>query len=97
MSISINISQLRVHLFHIHQEQDEVSRLLRILDEWECADSGNNRHFFFTLRCRLEKQRDMINSRLEVLETMIDEFSMCIYTIERELQEANLVLDQLDF
>lgn len=70
-------------------------KLVNILRDWECETMGENEPFFLRTRKRLEKQRDMINRRLAVLECLIEEFSMCIYTIENNLEESNSMLDQL--
>ena len=97
MSISINVTGLKEHLTYLKLESEEVDRLLQILNIWQCQDVLHDPHYFLNLRNSLKKQKDMIDRRQQVMEALINEFTQCIYSIERELQEADDALKSLYF
>lgn len=96
MKISVNISRLKEHIFYLQQEQSEIDILFRILREEERLSSNCRENTLCVIRNMLEKQKNMLSQRADVIETLIEVFSKCIYETSKELQEAKDVLDSLD-
>ena len=89
MKISINVSELRHHLSHLKEEELEAKKLFRLLDNWELAEPDRTSCFFINLREGLQKQREMICQRIDMLEVFIEEFTVCIHTMEKALLDSN--------
>ncbi len=96
MRVSINVSRLAEHSSYLHQEQEEIVRLLDILDQWERSDESGDVRFFHRQKELLMKQRRMVGERLKVLETLEEEFHRCIDRLDRDLERANAALDRLE-
>lgn len=96
MEISINVSGLKRDLSRLQEELSEINALLQLLDSWELAESDKSSHFFSNQYNELQKQRDMICQRISIIEVLIEEFTKCIYTMDRALQHSNNFLHSLN-
>jgi ERCC4-related helicase len=94
--ISINVSRLTEHCAYLHEEQEEIIKLLDILNQWERSEESSDVHFFHRQKELLMKQRRMVCERIKILETLEEAFRQCIDRLDRDLKQANDAVAHLE-